>query len=105
MVQNELLVYIFSAMMMGIVPVLVKLYLESKNSIYLIIGAICFMILIKLYTIVLANKNIGLTHAMISVSAIIGVVICGIVFFHESITTTQILGIILCIVGILLLKN
>ena len=84
----------------AILPVIfIKKYLISKEIIYLLISLICYLFLIMSYLNIFKD-NVSTSYTIIQILQIIIVIISGILFFKESLTKNQILGIILGLVSI-----
>ena len=89
----------------AILPVIfIKEYLISKEIIYLLISLICYLFLIMSYLNIFKD-NVSTSYTIIQILQIIIVIISGILFFKESLTKNQILGIVLGLVSIYFLMK
>jgi multidrug transporter EmrE-like cation transporter len=85
----------------------VKYYLKTDNSIWLILSAISYLILIFVYTVLLQSKdkNVTVIYSILKVSAILVTVGFDIFAFNSKFSTRSIIGIILAIVSVILLST
>ena len=89
----------------AILPVIfIKEYLISKEIIYLLISLICYLFLIMSYLNIFKD-NVSTSYTIIQILQIIIVIISGILFFKESLTKNQILGIVLGLISIYFLMK
>jgi multidrug transporter EmrE-like cation transporter len=94
-----LLTAIFSAISIPFI----KQYTITKNVLWLVLSLLCYIILIWLYTIILHMNNISIIYSILKVLDVLLVIAFGMLFFHETLTLQQIIGIILSIISVFII--
>jgi multidrug transporter EmrE-like cation transporter len=67
-------------------------------------GLICYVVSVALWVVVLSRMPVGVAYPMLSIGYIFNA-IAAYLFFHEVLSTTQIAGIAVIIVGIFLITR
>ncbi|MCW1360079.1 multidrug efflux SMR transporter [Campylobacter sp. US33a] len=80
-------------------------FLKNENQ-FIAYGAMAFFIALSYYLMGLAIKKIqvGIAYAVWELLGVVLILLISFVFFNESLTTTQIIGIVLSIIGILMIN-
>ena len=82
-------------------------YLQTDNSIWLMLSSISYLVLVFVYTNLLKSKEINLTavYSILKVSAILLTMGIDVFIFKEKFTTKTIIGIILAVISVFLLST
>ena len=85
---------------------LVKHYLKTDNSLWLMLSAISYLILVFVYTLLFKVKGANLTavYSILKVSAILLTLMVDIFLFNSKLSIRSIIGIILAIASVILLS-
>jgi len=80
-------------------------FIQDKNSIYLLIGLICYNILALLFCSLLQlEKSMNFCNSLWNAGTGITVAIMGYLLFNQQISKLQLFGILLSIIGIYLMN-
>jgi multidrug transporter EmrE-like cation transporter len=95
--------YIIAAFGSALPIPIIKKYNQTGNIKWLLLAAFIYLILIVAYANAIKNDNISVVYPIIQSMSIIIVVLAGFIFFHETLKTREIFGIIFGIIAIYLL--
>lgn len=101
------LLWIITAAIVAALPIIfIKQYLEDNEKQYMIwYSFLSYSILIYAYIQILKNSDISILYPIVKIISILLVVIVGIFLNKENFTQTNLLGLILGIIAILLLSQ
>ena len=97
--------FILGAITSALPAPLVKYYLKTDNSIWLILATVSYIILIYVYTFILKDKNVTVTYAIIKVLSIILTGVLDIFIFKSAFNTKSIIGLVLAVISVILLSS
>lgn len=80
-----------------------KEYATDAHPQFLALGVVCYFVVVMLLSRALQYDGMGAVNLIWSVMSIVAVFIVGMLFFHEHVTTLQITGISLSLMGIAIL--
>jgi multidrug transporter EmrE-like cation transporter len=96
--------FIIGAITSALPAPLVKYYLKTDRSIWIIISIISYVTLIFVYTVILKDRNVTITYAILKVLSIIFTAGLDIFIFKTKFSLKTIIGIVLAIVSVILLS-
>jgi drug/metabolite transporter (DMT)-like permease len=98
--QNNIILFLSTALIVSAPPILVKEYLKTDNE-YALFAAIIFnIIVIYFYCKVFASNSISVANTTIRIISILMVIGIGLLYFKDSLSRQQILGILLSLIAI-----
>ncbi len=101
----DIIYWLIIATIIAIIPVfLIKKYIVTKQSIYLVFAMLCYYILMKSYIHIFTESEVSSAYVLLQILQIFIVVIPSIILFGESISLNKIVGIILGSISIYLLS-
>ncbi|AGC02327.1 integral membrane protein [Acanthamoeba polyphaga moumouvirus] len=101
---NSKIFWYFVAAIISAIPIpIIQKYVNTNNKFYLFLAMLFYFILIFIYAQVLQSTQMSIAYPLIKFLSIILVVIFGVLFFNNKLTTKQIIGIIIGGVALYLL--
>ena len=74
------------------------------TNIYLWISAICYMMSIVLWLVVLSKTDVSYAYPFLSIGYVLSVIV-GYFAFHEAVTSIRVIGIAVICVGVVLISR
>jgi multidrug transporter EmrE-like cation transporter len=96
---------ILSAILTATVIPIIKKYITTKNSLWIGLAMLWYVLIIWLYTIILTVDNMSVIYSILKVLDILIVLGFGVLMFKESLTMRQIIGIVFAIIAVVLLSK
>jgi multidrug transporter EmrE-like cation transporter len=96
---------ILSAILTATVIPIIKKYITTKNSLWIGLAMLWYVLIIWLYTIILTVDNMSIIYSILKVLDILIVLGFGVLMFKESLTMRQIIGIVFAIITVVLLSK
>jgi multidrug transporter EmrE-like cation transporter len=87
-----------------VIPI-IKKYITTKNSLWIGLAMLWYVLIIWLYTIILTVDNMSVIYSILKVLDILIVLGFGVLMFKESLTMRQIIGIVFAIIAVVLLSK
>jgi len=80
-----------------------KLFNKSNSIYYFLIGALSYVIISAMLSYLFGFEKMGIVNNLWNVCSSISIVIIGYLFFKEKLSTVQLIGVILGILGVALM--
>jgi multidrug transporter EmrE-like cation transporter len=101
----KIIYWLIIATIIAIIPVfLIKEYILTKQSFYLLLAMLCYFIMMKSYVHIFTESEVSSAYVLLQILQIFIVVIPSIILFGETISLNKIAGIILGSISIYLLS-
>ena len=94
---------IIDAIIAASIYILVKAYTQTNNNLFIITAVILAVLLVMVDIIILRSNKLSVVYPMVKIISVLIVIVAGIFIFKESLTTSEIMGIILSFVALYLL--
>jgi len=82
----------------------IKQYTLDENLMWIVFSVLSYLILILSYYIILRDKNITVVYPFLKVLSVLMVVLAGLYVFHNQLTISSTVGIVLGILSLYLLS-
>lgn len=104
--EAKTIVWYFISAIFAAIPVpLVKMYIETKNILYIFASLLCYVILIISYSVILIDANIAFVSPIVKQISIIFIVFFGIIIYDNEFDVKTIVGLLLGLISIYLLSS
>lgn len=101
----KLIYWIIIATIIAIIPVfLIKEYIKTDKTFYLLLAMLCYFIMMKSYIHIFTESEVSSSYVLLQILQIFIVVIPSIILFGESVSLNKIVGIVLGSISIYLLS-
>uniref|UniRef100_A0A6G6ACD3 Membrane protein n=1 Tax=Borely moumouvirus TaxID=2712067 RepID=A0A6G6ACD3_9VIRU len=103
MINSKIFWYLIAAIISAIPIPIIQKYVDTKNKFYLFLAMLFYLILVLIYAQVLQSTQMSIAYPLIKFLSIILVVVFGVLFFNNKLSTKQIIGILIGGVSLYLL--
>jgi multidrug transporter EmrE-like cation transporter len=100
----DLIYWYVIATLVALIPIyLIKQYVISSNLLYLLIAMVLYIILMISYIKIFEHDQVASSYTILQITQIVAVVIMGLLFFDEKITTNKTIGLCFGLTSVYLL--